>query len=428
VEKIMIISSDGHATARVDEYAPYMDPAYREEFDAYCVEFKKQPRYAFDPEVFRLRADEDVVQEWTREVTEPGRMEGKWDPQRRILEMDKEGVAADIIFPDFGKPFELHSATEGTKLQAKGPDFQRRQASNRAYNRWLADFCSIAPERFAPMALIDFHDVDAAIGEMRWAKDKGFKGVVCPMFEVDEPLFDPKFDPVWSTMEDLELILNSHGGMSSTNRSGEREIAVNSMPHPACIVPIMSRHIEFFTHEILDHLIFCGVLERHPRLRVVFTEQGSAWVRGKLAGADYTWKGSYVRSDLRDVVKLSPTEYFERQCWLGSSLLSENEVAIRHEIGVDKMMIGTDYPHLEGMWHPSVRHYLRATFGVNHVPEQEARAMMGGTAADLFGFDVEKLAPLVDRIGPTPEEALSEPEADVYPRGDVHKPAVGALL
>jgi predicted TIM-barrel fold metal-dependent hydrolase len=424
----MIISSDGHATGRVDDYAQYMDPAFREEFDAYCVEFKKQPRYAFDPEVFRLRADEDVVEEWTREVNEPGRMEGKWDPERRILEMDKEGVAADVLFPDFGKPFELYSATQGTKMQAKGPDFRRKQASDRAYNRWLVDFCSIAPERFAANALIEFHDVDAAIAEMYWAKENGFKGVICPMFEVDEPLFDPKFDPVWSTMEDLQLILNSHAGMSSTNRSGEREIAVNSMPHPACIVPIMSRHIEFFTHEVLDHLIFCGVLERHPRLRVVFTEQGSAWVRGKLAGADYTWKGSYSRSDLRDVVRHSPTEYFERQCWLGSSLLSENEVAIRDDIGLDKMMIGTDYPHLEGMWHPSVRDYLRATFGVNHVPEQEARPMMGGTAAEVFGFDVEKLKPLVDRIGPTPKEALSEPERDFYPRGDVHKPAVGALL
>ena len=48
-------------------------------------------------------------------------------------------------------------------------------------------------------------------------------------------------------------------------------------------------------------MIFCGVLDKHPNLKVVFTEQGSAWVRPKLAAADYTWKGSYVRSDLREV-------------------------------------------------------------------------------------------------------------------------------
>jgi hypothetical protein len=151
-------------------------------------------------------------------------------------------------------------------------------------------------------------------------------------------------------------------------------------------------------------------------------------VRPKLAGADYTWKGSYVRSDLRDVVKLSPTEYFERQCWIGSSLLSRHEVAIRHDIGIDKMMIGTDFPHLEGMWHPSVTEYLRATFGVNHVPEDEARQMMGTTAAKVFDFDVEKLAPLVERIGPDADVVLSEPGRDLYPRGDVHKPAAGALV
>lgn len=425
---MMIISSDGHATGRVDDYAPYIDPKFREEYAAYCVEFKKEPRYAFEPEVFKLRADEDIVEEWTREVTEPGRMEGKWDADRRILEMDTEGVTADIIFPDFGKPFELYSATQGTKLGVKPLDFERKQVSNRAYNRWLKDFCAIAPERFAMLAMIEFDDVDAAITDLNWAKENGFKGVLCPMFEPKEPLFAPKFEPIWHTIEDLGLILNSHGGMSSTNRSGERDIAVDEMPHPACIVPIMSRHIEFFTHEVLDQLIFCGVLDRHPNLKVVFTEQGSAWVRPKLAAADYTWKGSYVRSDLREVVKLSPTEYFERQCWIGSSLLSEHEVAIRSEIGVNKMMIGTDYPHLEGMWHPSVRDYLRATFGVNHVPQDEARAMMGQTAAEVFQFDTGKLKAITDRVGPTIEEVLTEPKADLYPRGDVHKPAAGALL
>jgi hypothetical protein len=130
---------------------------------------------------------------------------------------------------------------------------------------------------------------------------------------------------------------------------------------------------------------------------------------------------------LRDA-QISPTEYFERQCWIGSSLLSEEEVGARHDIGLDKMMVGTDYPHLEGMWHPSVRDYLRATFGVNHVPDGEARQMLGETAAQLFNFDVEKLGPLVDRIGPPAEEVLREPERDLSPRGDVHKPIAGALL
>lgn len=64
MEKIMIISSDGHATGRVDDYAPYLDPEFREELEAYCVEFIKQPRYAFDPGVSWLRADKDVVEEW----------------------------------------------------------------------------------------------------------------------------------------------------------------------------------------------------------------------------------------------------------------------------------------------------------------------------------------------------------------------------
>ena len=178
---------------------------------------------------------------------------------------------------------------------------------------------------------------------------------------------------------------------------------------------------------VLVHLIWGGVLERHPRLKVVFTEQGSGWVPGRLTSMDYSYEGSYLRRDVREVVKRKPSEYFARQCWIGSSILSRAEVAARHQIGVDKMMIGVDYPHHEGTWNGGNLDYLQATLGAERVPESEARRMLGETIAEVFGFDTGKLAPIADRIGPAPERILTPPAEDKFPRGDVHKPLAGSI-
>jgi len=85
--------------------------------------------------------------------------------------------------------------------------------------------------------------------------------------------------------------------------------------------------------------MFTGAIcARHPDLKVVFTEQGSAWVISTLAALDYSYNGSYLKRDLRAVVKRPPSEYFYRQCWLGSSLFSASEVEARHQIGIDLML------------------------------------------------------------------------------------------
>jgi hypothetical protein len=88
------------------------------------------------------------------------------------------------------------------------------------------------------------------------------------------------------------------------------------------------------------------------------------------------------------------------------------------------MTFGVDYPHHEGTWWVGngTRDYLRATLGASGVPLHEARMILGQNAAQLWGFDVDALAPIVKRIGPDPDELLTPPLDERYPRGDVHKP------
>ena len=78
-------------------------------------------------------------------------------------------------------------------------------------------------------------------------------------------------------------------------------------------------------------------------------------------------------------------------------MIPEREAALRHQIGVGNVMWGTDYPHPEGSWPETAERLLNSFRGV---PEDERDAMLGGNAAAWYGFDTEKLAPLVAQIGP----------------------------
>ena len=151
-------------------------------------------------------------------------------------------------------------------------------------------------------------------------------------------------------------------------------------------------------------MIWGGVLQRHPKLRVVFTEFGSSWVAGALVNMDYTYEGSYLRRDVHSVLPHKPSEYFARQCFLGSSIFSRAEVGARHEIGIDKMMLGMDYPHHEGTWAagPGTLAYIQATIGACAVPADEALPARRCKQADHQFVRRRRQLSLLEPSRPTP--------------------------
>jgi predicted TIM-barrel fold metal-dependent hydrolase len=430
-DRVMMISSDGHATARMPDYRPYLPSSFHEEFDAFCAVYREQGTRINQPKAMEKLYDPEVIEDWVRNVIEPGRLEGTWDVDVRLAEMARCGVSAEVVLADFGLPFELYSRTLAA-LNGYSLTPQQTRASYEAYNRWLVDFCSAAPHRFAGMACVMFDDVDAAVQEIRWAKEAGLRGVLLPYFSAEFPVFHPRFDPVWATLAELGMPVNTHVAISGTFESGltpssdwEQNPPFPPLDNPGMVNPIRSHVIFWSCHQLLHHFIWGGVLERHPDLQLVFTEAGSGWVLGALESMDHVWHGALAsRREIHDSVKRTPSEYFRRQCHLGASIFSRAEVAARREIGVDKMTMGVDFPHPEGTWGIGPGHldYLQATFGAARVPADEARKMLGENAIDLWGFDRAALQAEADRIGPTMDEILKLPERDFYLRGDVHKP------
>jgi hypothetical protein len=146
-----------------------------------------------------------------------------------------------------------------------------------------------------------------------------------------------------------------------------------------------------------------GVFDRHPTLTLVLTEIRADWIPPTLA----TFDARFERGDISTTLK--PSEYFARNCYVAPSSPRDYEVAMRHEIGIDRFLFGRDYPHPEGTW-PNTFDWIRHAFA--GVPEAEARMLLGGNAIQCFGFDEAVMTGIAARIGPEPTDVLGAHDVD----------------
>jgi predicted TIM-barrel fold metal-dependent hydrolase len=420
MSRITLISSDGHVAARMSDYRPYLESEYMEDFDDFLVDYAKYGVVTTDSTNITNRLDPDAAAEWKDKVADEGRLDSMWNPERRAAELDREGIAAEVLFQEFATPFLMSSPTHAATLNIKPPTDDQLSAGYRAYNRWLTDFRSYAPERWSGMAAISLHDIDAAVQELKAVKEMGFTGIALPALPGADRPYQERYERIWATLQDLGLLVNIHVAIAATLPV---YIGAKTITSARAMVGA-----DIFTsvRNLLPTLIFGGVLERYPNLKVVFTETHSDWVLGALQRMDHSWERSDLRRDIRDIVPLRPSEYWRRQCYLGSSLFSRAEIGARHCIGVDKMMIGIDFPHSEGAWRYGTRNYAKATFGTERVPADEAQRMLGTTAAGVFGFDLAALDRLAATIGMDEADALTPPDVQPAYRGDLERPLIPA--
>ena len=136
---------------------------------------------------------------------------GLWDSDRRVRELEADGVVAEVLFPDGTENNEVPFGPFGG---LRDHPAELRLAGAKAYNRWLADVCALEPARRAGVALVPLHDIDAAVAEIRWAKEAGLRGGV-GLHPGDPalPLYhDARYEPIWATCAELGMPVNFHTG------------------------------------------------------------------------------------------------------------------------------------------------------------------------------------------------------------------------
>jgi len=393
MEPLVVISSDCHAGLPPERYRDYVAPQYRDTFDV-----------ALPIQLAEVRAMAkkflvaDINEEW-RQGRERA-LSGAWDHEERIRVLEGDGIAGEIIFPDGITEMNMPPFGAGLSLPTDArivPELQWEGA--RAHNRWLAEFCAMAPERRAGVALAPIcWDVDEAVREIRWVREHGLRGILIPsLWGRCDPYHHPKYEPIWAACEDLGVVIHLHSGAAPMEDYGDH----------LGMMGIYITEVVWWAVRPLWFLIWGGVFERHPKLRLAITESTTVWVPEALALMDQRYSETHYSAklgDYRSHLTMKPSEYFHRNVFLGASCMPRREAEMRHQIGVANIMWGSDYPHPEGTW-PHTRAQMRETF--TGLPEADLRAMLGGNAARLYGFDAEALSRVAARIGPRLEDFLS---------------------
>ena len=385
MDRYMVISSDCHAGLPPEKYRDYLEPKYREAFDVALP-----IQIAATQEAARKFLVDEINEEWRS-----GRedlLSGAWDHDKRIEVLDNDGIAGEVIFPDGITEMNMPPFGAGLSLPTEEIVPELQWAGARAHNRWLAELCQMAPERRAGVAIIPIlWDLDEAVKEARWAKVNGLKSVMLPVrWGKFAGYYHPKYDPFWAVCEELELVVNFHSGPAPMEDYGDGQ----------GMVGIYISEVAWYLVRPLTFMLWGGVFERFPKLRVAITEGTAVWVPEYLKLLDFRYEDTPYSAKLGDYtshMSLKPSEYFARNVLVGASCMPRREAEMRKEIGVENIAWGSDYPHPEGTW-PETASAMRETF--LDVPKEELTMMLGTNAAHWYGFETDKLAAVADRIGP----------------------------
>ncbi|NUU21050.1 MAG: amidohydrolase, partial [Streptomycetaceae bacterium] len=389
-ERLCVISADAHVSPPTEQFRPYCPARHLDAFDEQL--HAVQALRAGDGSNFANSTAKSLGvgglhPSVVAAAARAGRIAGQADHDARVKDMDADGVAADVIFHG-GQNGEIIPFITDSFMQTVDRTTPEMEAVGcRIYNRWLADFVSASPERHAGLCAVPMSDIGAAVEEVRWAHANGLRGVNFPAPKRERPdYWDPVYEPFFAVCAELRMPLTTHfgGGDRWRYTDGVLAVAFNKLEGG-----LVSRRG-------IWQLMFAGVFHRHPDLKLVVTEGYSIWVPELLRDLDWAYTDR-ANPGIRERTGRMPSEQWLDHCFVGSSFMSHDEARQYPERGARNIMWGSDYPHLEGT-HPYTQAALRQTFA--GIDPAATRDMVGRTAARVYGFDLDVLRPIADRIGP----------------------------
>ncbi|HSF05683.1 MAG TPA: amidohydrolase family protein [Methylomirabilota bacterium] len=283
------------------------------------------------------------------------------DPELRLKDQERDGVQAEVLYGILGTTRRLNDAEAAVELM-------------RIYNEWLADFCDAHPDRYAGLACIPNHPVEAAVEEIRRVmKRGGVRGLeIANQYDI-VPLWDPQWAPVWVVVNEARLPLHFH-------TVGGQRVEFDKLPGLLSKVARAVHLTAFQMHmaSVLSSVIFGGVLERYPDMKVVIGESGIGWIPYVLDRMDAEWEDQFKELSLT----MPPSEYWRRQC---RATYQTDRIGIKlvDDLGHDTIMWGSDFPHPDGVW-PDSSEYIQRELG--HLPAAVRQKIVCENAGKLYGF------------------------------------------
>jgi predicted TIM-barrel fold metal-dependent hydrolase len=374
----LIVDADAHVNPSHDMWADYLPEALRSHApqiehgeDADYVLFEGRRRKVNLISALGGREGKDFKME--------GRVSdaraGGWMPKARIADMDEDGIDTAILFG--GGPL----GTSNTELY---------MASFGAYNSWLSDFCAFAPKRFVGVGYVPMQDVDVAIAMMRDCVARGLKAINIPAFPMgkmaslnggdaqtlaltgdvngDRSYADAEFDPFWKVACELGVPITIHLGGRAV-RFTEPKFFLSDL--------LMSK---FGMGEPIAIMIYGGVFQRFPDLKLVSVESGVGWFAFAANYMDETWHKQ--RYWTNSILEKPPSHFMERNIY-GSFIHDRAGILMRNLPGAGNIMWSSDYPHSETTYPHSMAKIDELFEGV---PEDDKRMIVGERAKILYNL------------------------------------------
>ena len=364
-----IISADSHVFEPINLWQERLDKKYRERGPRFVPNYQDKPGTWFVCEgtVPRSVASIAAVGVPKAELAKFNNAHykdlrpGGYDPAERLKDQDIDGVSAEVLY-----------ATYAMNLYAiQDPELQ--QAVFNAYNDWMVELVSHAPQRLVGLALISVHDVGQAVQELqRWAK-RGLRGAMIAAVPPEGTEYSHAlYDPFWAAAEELRLPISIHT-LTSNRRPNNRFVRGTAAGYPESPIEVMLTLGEILTSTLLD---------RHPHLKLVLAEADTGWLPWMLARLDRGHERYARQNNVK--TELIPSAYFHRN-FMAAFIMDRVGVFTREFTGVDNLMWSSDYPHTDSTW-PRSRESIERDFA--GVSAADRVKMTCTNAAKLYGFKV----------------------------------------
>jgi len=367
-----VISADSHITEPPNTYIDFIDPAFRDRApkmvdmgeglgDMFVIDGMKKPI----PMGLVAAAGKPPEEIRVRGVRFDDLHRGGWDPQARLSDQERDGVAAEIIYPTVGMQLCNHA----------DPDY--KHACFDAYNRWIAAYCDAHPTRLLGCGQTAMRSPEEGISDLEAIRAHGLRGVMMPGNPgCDEDYDSPVWDPFWEAAIGLGLPLSFH--ILTTHAGATRGPRLNSF-----------LSIVRGCQDIMGMLVLGGVFERHPDLKVVCVEADAGWVPHFMYRMDHAFKRHRYWLQPGQELSRLPSEYFAENIY---TTFQDDWTAFQQADHMNwrRLMWANDFPHSDSTW-PWSQEML--TQHAASLTAEQQRAILCTNVAELYHIDLAALTP-----------------------------------